>query len=100
MFKEKFRSPTVVLSSDKKVETEKLKIHFLTSKYAYSFFCRALSHENQFETEVFTLLTNSDVLRLRMKGQNIESAQPLPPQPLMVRFLWLLLKEGKHLKGV
>ena len=35
-----------------------------------------------------------------MKGQNIESAQPLPPQPLMVRFLWLLLKEGKHLKGV
>ena len=48
MFKEKFRSPTVVLSSDKKVEAEKLKIHFITSKYAYSFFCRALSHENQF----------------------------------------------------
>ena len=34
------------------------------------------------------------------EGQNIESAQPLPPQPLMVRFLWLLLKEGKHVKGV
>ena len=102
MFKEKFRSSTVVLSSDKKVETGKLKIHFLTSKYAYSFFGRALSHEKPVcvETEVFTLLTNSDVLRLRMKGQNIESAQPLPPQPLMVRFLWLLLKEGKHLKGV
>ena len=80
MFKEKFRSPTVVLSSDKKVETEKLKIHFLTSKYAYSFFCRAQSHENQFETEVFTLLTNSDVLRLRMKeGQNFESAPPSTP---------------------
>ena len=103
MFKEKFRSSTVVLSSDKKIETGKLKIHFLTSKYAYSFFGRALSHEKPVcvETEVFTLLTNSDVLRLRMKeGQNIESAQPLPPQPLMVRFLWLLLKEGKHVKGV
>ena len=103
MFKEKFRSSTVVLSSDKKVETGKLKIHFLTSKYAYSFFGRALSHEKPVcvETDVFTLLTNSDVLRLRMKeGQNIESAQPLPPQPLMVRFLWLLLKEGKHVKGV
>ena len=73
MFKEKFRSSTVVLSSDKKVETGKLKIHFLTSKYAYSFFGRALSHEKPVcvETEVFTLLTNSDVLRLRMKeGQN------------------------------
>ena len=84
MFKEKFRSSTVVLSSDKKVETGKLKIHFLTSKYAYSFFGRALSHEKPVcvETEVFTLLTNSDVLRLRMKeGQNIESAQPLPPTP-------------------
>ena len=34
------------------------------------------------------------------EGQNIELAQPLPPQPLMVRFLWLLLKEGKHVKGV
>ena len=103
MFKEKLRSLTVVLSSDKKIETEKLKIHFLTSKYAYSFFGKALSHAKLIcvETEVFTLLTNSDVLRLRMKeGQNIESAQPLPSQPLMVRFLWLLLKEGKHVKGV
>ena len=81
MFKEKFRSSTVVLSSDKKVETGKLKTHFVTSN-AYSFFDRALSHEKPVcvETEVFTLLTNSDVLRLRMKeGQNIESAQPLPP---------------------
>ena len=46
MFKEKLRSLTVVLNSDKKIETEKLKIHFLTSKYAYSFFGKALSHEN------------------------------------------------------
>ena len=48
MFKEKLRSLTAVLSRDKKVETEKLKIHFLTTKYAYSFFGKALSHENQF----------------------------------------------------
>ena len=84
MFKEKFRSSSVVLSSDKKVETGKLKIHFLTSKYAYSFFGRALSHEKPVcvETEVFTLLTNSDVLRLRMKeGQNFESAPPPPSTP-------------------